>query len=206
MMEMNDMQNTNKASDAFSVVPYPFQDATLAMEARISDLLGRMTLEEKARQLDIYSSNEFSKKDILHGREAQRSDPADRIDLDAICATIGETGMGRLQNRYTTAAINNRIQRTLLETARLPIPVLLSEEALHGLIWPGFTIFPQQIALAGTFEPALAFLQGRAIATETRSTGVCETWLPVLDLARDPRRGRECHVFLQFHRQPDGCL
>ena len=78
----------------------------------------------------------------------------------------------------------------MLASSRLPIPVLLSEEALHGLIWPGFTVFPQQIALAGTFEPPLARRQGRAIATEVRSTGVCETWSPVLDLARDPRWGR----------------
>jgi beta-glucosidase len=164
---------------------HPFQNPALALADRIADLLSRMTLEEKARQLDIYSSSEFRPE----GQE-QASDPAARFCLDAFLGVVGSAGMGCLQNRNTSSAVNNRIQRAVLETSRLPIPVLLSEEALHGLIWPGFTIFPQQIALAGTFEPALAYAQGRAIATETRSTGVCETWSPVLDLARDPRWGR----------------
>ncbi len=176
---------------------YPFQNPELALEDRVADLLSRMTLEEKACQLDIYSSSEFfpegqGQAEVQGQAEGQgrAEDSAVRFNLDAFLEVVGAAGMGCLQNRNTSAAVNNRIQRAVLESSRLPIPVLLSEEALHGLIWPGFTIFPQQIALAGTFEPELAFAQGRAIATEVRSTGVCETWSPVLDLARDPRWGR----------------
>ena len=171
----------------------PYLDATLPTEARVADLLARMTPREKVRQLDIWSSSEFRPPAAGNtGAEPASAScgTASRFDLDAFAHELGDAGMGCLQNRYASAAVNNRIQRLVLTHSRLPIPVLFSEEALHGLIWPGFTVFPQQIALAGTFEPSLARRQGHAIATEVRSTGVCETWSPVLDLARDPRWGR----------------
>lgn len=156
---------------------YPFQNPNLDIEERIQDLISRMTLEEKVRQLDIYSWSEF-KED--HGE----------FDLEKFKNVAGGEGIGCLQNRYSSAEQNNAIQREYLETARLPIPMLFSEEALHGLIWPDCTVFPQQIALAGTFDAELGFRTGKAIAKECRSLGIHETWSPVLDLARDPRWGR----------------
>ncbi|MGL4737571.1 MAG: glycoside hydrolase family 3 N-terminal domain-containing protein [Cellulosilyticaceae bacterium] len=159
------------------MVKYPFQNEKLDIEERIQDLVSRMTLEEKVRQLDIYSWSEF-KEDY------------DEFDLEKFLSVSGETNIGCLQNRYSNAAQNNRIQREALKTSRLPIPILFSEEALHGLIWPDCTVFPQQIALASTFDAELGFKQGRAIAKECRSFGIHETWSPVLDLARDPRWGR----------------
>lgn len=159
------------------MIQYPFQDSTLHIEARIQDLISRMTLEEKVRQLDIYSNNEFK-------------DDKDDFDFDKLMEVCGDVGIGCLQNRYSSAHLNNKIQKAALEASRLPIPILFSEEALHGLIWPECTVFPQQIALASTFSPELGFRQGHAIARECRSLGVHETWSPVLDLARDPRWGR----------------
>lgn len=156
---------------------YPFQDKNLDIEERIQDLVSRMTLEEKVRQLDIYSGNEFK-------------NDTDEFDFDKFLEVNGDTGIGCLQHRNSSAKMNNEIQRRALATSRLPIPVLFSEEALHGLIWPECTVFPQQIALASTFDPELGYKQGEAIARECRSLGVHETWSPVLDLARDPRWGR----------------
>ncbi|MHC1750666.1 MAG: glycoside hydrolase family 3 N-terminal domain-containing protein [Cellulosilyticaceae bacterium] len=155
----------------------PFQNKTLTIEARIKDLLSKMTLEEKVRQMDLYSGNEFKDND-------------NEFDWDKWRAICGKSGVGCLQNRYAGAKLNNEIQRKALEQTRLPIPILFSEEALHGLIWPKCTMFPQQITLAGTFEPELAKKQGHAIAAECRSAGIHETWAPVVDLARDPRWGR----------------
>lgn len=156
---------------------YKFQDKTLSIEERIDDLLGRMTLEEKVRQMDIYAGTEFQ-------------DQNGNFQMDKLLEVSGNEGLGCLQNRYSSAEANNEIQRRVMERSRLPIPVLFSEEALHGLIWPGCTVFPQQLALAATFEPSLAKEQGHAIAAECRSLGIHETWSPVLDLARDPRWGR----------------
>ena len=145
------------------MIQYPFQDSTLHIEARIQDLISRMTLEEKVRQLDIYSNNEFK-------------DDKDDFDFDKLMEVCGDVGIGCLQNRYSSAHLNNKIQKAALEASRLPIPILFSEEALHGLIWPECTVFPQQIALASTFSPELGFRQGHAIARECRSLGVHETW------------------------------
>lgn len=156
---------------------YKFQDSSLSIEERIDDLLQKMTLEEKVRQLDIYSGTEFQDKN-------------GKFQMEKLLEVSGGEGIGCLQNRYSSAEANNEIQRQVMEHSRLPIPILFSEEALHGLIWPGCTIFPQQLALAATFEPSLAKEQGHAIASECRSLGVHETWSPVLDLARDPRWGR----------------
>ncbi len=156
---------------------HKFQNKNLPIEERIDDLLQKMTLEEKVRQLDIYSGTEFQDKN-------------GNFQMDKLLEVSGEEGIGCLQNRYSSAERNNEIQRRVMEHSRLPIPILFSEEALHGLIWPGCTVFPQQLALAATFEPSLAKEQGHAIASECRSLGVHETWSPVLDLARDPRWGR----------------
>ena len=159
---------------------YPYMDKTMNIEDRVQDLVSRMTLEEKVRQLDIYSGTELS---------GDSEAPA-KFDGEKYKELYGEAGIGCLQNRYSSAKINNQIQEYHIMNTRLGIPILFSEETLHGLVWPEATIFPQQIALAGTFEPDLAYKQGRAIATEARSLGVQEGWSPVLDLARDPRWGR----------------
>ncbi len=159
---------------------YPFADRNLNIEERILDLISRMTLEEKVRQLDIYSGAEV----LTDSKMPAIFDGAKYKEL------YGELGIGCLQIRYSSAKLNNQIQEYNIKNTRLGIPVLFSEETLHGLVWPEATIFPQQIALAGTFEPDLAYKQGRAIASEVRSLGVHEGWSPVLDLARDPRWGR----------------
>ena len=67
---------------------------------------------------------------------------------------------------------------------------MFSEEALHGFFDEKATCFPQQIGLAGTFEPELGRKMGSSIAAEARAHGVCETFSPVMDLTRDPRYGR----------------
>ena len=163
--------------------PLPYRDPSVPVDERISDLLDRMTLPEKVRQLDVYSGEEF----MTHTPSTlDRSD----VDVEKLAAAAGDGGLGCVQIRNADAAVNNRVQNYMVEHTRLGIPALFSEEALHGLIWPGCTVFPQQIALGATFDPELARRQGRAIATECRALGVHETWGPVVDLARDPRWGR----------------
>lgn len=161
---------------------YPYMDNTLDIENRINDLISRMTLKEKVRQLDIYSGAELGSKS--EGLKMFN------FDTDKYTELFSDIGVGCLQNRYSNAKLNNKIQQHQIDNTRLGIPILFSEETLHGLVWPEATIFPQQIALASTFEPELAHKQGKAIATETRSFGIHEGWSPVLDLARDPRWGR----------------
>jgi len=158
-----------------------YKDSSMPVEDRIDDLLSRMTLEEKVRQLDMYSMREIS---------SQEPGDTATLDKDKLTTVVGDAGIGCLQSRNSTAEINNAVQEYAKNNTRLGIPVLVSEEALHGLNRAECTIFPQQITLAATWEPKLANKQGHGIARETRSLGIHETFSPVLDLGRDPRWGR----------------
>ena len=74
--------------------------------------------------------------------------------------------------------------------ARLGIPMIPFDEALHGLAEPGGTGFPQSIGLAATWDTALMGRVAGAIAGETRSRGIRQVLTPVLNIASDVRWGR----------------
>src|SRR5262249_22049250 len=73
---------------------------------------------------------------------------------------------------------------------RLGIPLLNHEEGLHGMQGVGATSYPQPIALASSFDPALVEEIMNAVAKETRARGAHHTLAPVVDVMRDPRWGR----------------
>lgn len=84
----------------------------------------------------------------------------------------------------------NRIQQFFVERTRLGIPIIAFEEALHGLAREGATVFPQAIALAATWDTALAGRVAAAAARETRARGIRQVLSPVVNLATDVRWGR----------------
>jgi beta-xylosidase len=99
----------------------------------------------------------------------------------------------RNETKMTTrerALVHNAMQRYELEKTRLGIPLLFQGEALHGFMAYGSTSFPQALALASTFDPALVKQVFTAAADEMASSGTSQAFTPVLDLARDPRWGR----------------
>jgi beta-glucosidase len=148
----------------------------LSVDIRVKDLLSRMTLEEKARQMDMYSTAQV----LLDGEFSEGK----------IQQVIGESGLGAIQGSYSSTEIINKIQQYARENTRLGIPVLCIDEGLHGFIRPNSTVFPQAIALASTWNKQLAKDEGKAIAAEMRAGGVHMCLAPVLGLARDPRWGR----------------
>ena len=80
--------------------------------------------------------------------------------------------------------------------SRLGIPLLVGEDAIHGhSFWKGATIFPTQLALACSWNPALLERVGRVTAAEVIPTGIHWTFSPVLCLARDLRWGRTGETF-----------
>ena len=165
-----------------------YKDRNRPIADRIDDLLGRMTLKEKVRQMDQYFGTDFVDKP--HPRQHNCANARAVILWDKVAEAIGESGIGCIHDLYGTPELNNALQRYAVEKTRLGIPILFSEEALHGLMKPGCSIFPQQITLASTWDPELAYQVGRCIAAETRSLGIHEVFGPVVDLARDPRWGR----------------
>jgi beta-glucosidase len=161
---------------------YPYQDAGLAVEKRVTDLIARMTVDEKIHQLDMYWGREVAN---MNGHEASS------YSEEKIEQMIGNTGIGSIHDFYPLhAEITNEIQKYALEKTRLGIPVLFIEEGLHGYCGIGSTTFPIPLQLSAAWDTSLVHSVGRAIATETRAHGIDMILGPVLGLARDPRWGR----------------
>lgn len=160
----------------------PYKNAKLPVNQRVADLLSRMTVEEKIRQLDMFWGREVADMD---GHESTG------YDAQKVKQSIGNHGIGSIHDFYPlSAALTNQIQHYAIEQTRLGIPVLFIEEGLHGYSGKGSTEFPIPLQLASAFDTALIRQVGRVIGTETRAHGVDMILGPVLCLARDPRWGR----------------
>ena len=179
----------------------PYKDASLPISQRIDDLIQRMTLEEKVGQLrctlawDYYTiqgknvvPSEKFKKDIREGNigmlwATYRADPWTQKSL--------ENGL----TPELAAKAGNALQRYVIENTRLGIPLFLAEEAPHGHMAIGATVFPTGIGMAATWSPQLIEQVGEIIGKEIRLQGGHISYGPVLDLARDPRWSRVEETF-----------
>lgn len=181
-----------------------YKDASQPVEARVKDLLSRMTPKEKIGQLicpfgwPMYEKISAGKEgnvldsiaitdnyrqfiDSLGGGMlwgAFRADPWTRKTL--------ETGL----NPTLAAKTYNLLQRYSIEHTRLGIPIILAEEAPHGHMAIGTTVFPTSIGLAATWDTETMEEVGRVIASELRAQGGHISYGPVIDLAREPRWSR----------------
>ena len=158
----------------------PYRDPECPVDARVKDLLARMTPEEKVRQTAFVWG-----RNMLEGEELS---PA-RIET-----TLERAGIGGVMDPWApapaTVRLANAIQRYLLDHTRLGIPALIMSECLHGHLSPGATIFPQVIGLSCSWDPELVEEIGAAAAREAAAVGIRQAFSPNLDLARDPRWGR----------------
>jgi beta-glucosidase len=77
-----------------------------------------------------------------------------------------------------------------MDSTRLGIPMLPFDEALHGLVRQGSTIFPQSIGLAATFKTSTMEAVAGAIAKESKIRGIRQILSPVINIATDVRWGR----------------
>lgn len=161
---------------------FPYQNPGLEVEKRVSDLLKRMTVDEKIEQLDMYWGKEVAN---MGGHEATS------FSEEKTGKILGNTGIGSVHDFYPVSSeITNGMQKYALEKTRLGIPVIFIEEGLHGYSGGGSTVFPIPLALASAWDTSLVHKIGRVIGTETRSVGVNMILGPVLCLPRDPRWGR----------------
>lgn len=159
------------------------------VDERVKDLVGRMTLAEKARQLDMYfGSQDFLDKDQSEDRTHAKPDAV--FNPQQAEKVLGSLGVGSIHDIYPRAKLYNSLQAWVMKSNRLGIPALFIEEGLHGYMGRDETVFPQSVNLASTWNPELARQTGAAIAAEARANGVDMILAPVLDVARDPRWGR----------------
>lgn len=155
------------------------------IEQRVDDLLRRMTLAEKVRQLDLYAG---AKTLVDRQTDKTHAAPDAAFIPQRAQSLFGDLGVGGIHDLYPTPVQSNAIQKWVIAHNRLGIPAMFIEEGLHG--FNKGTVFPAPINLAATWDTGLAQATGSAIAAEARATGVDMILAPVLDLARDPRWGR----------------
>ncbi|MEN9349824.1 MAG: hypothetical protein RL372_802 [Bacteroidota bacterium] len=165
-----------------------YKNSRAPINERVKDLLGRMTPTEKFWQLfmipgDIKPGEGYKYKDGLFGFQVSA----------ASAGTEGAQQM--LQYNATETAVSlakkvNKIQQFFMDSTRLGIPMLPFDEALHGLVRQGSTIFPQSIGLAATFNTSTMEAVAGAIAKESKIRGIRQILSPVINIATDVRWGR----------------
>jgi beta-glucosidase len=183
-----------RSTSAAAATP-AYKNPAQPIEARVDDLLARMTLDEKIAQITA----------VWEGKVAIFDD---RLQLDlAKLRSRYPNGLGQFtrpsdakgpvsprilpgRDVRQTIALVNALQHWATTETRLGIPILFHEEALHGYAAPGATSFPQAIALASSWDPDLVRRIDTVIAREVRARGVSLALSPVVDIARDPRWGR----------------
>ena len=157
--------NKNKRKDIY-------EDPSKPIQVRLNDLLSRMTFEEKVHQLRSWTYLDIDR-------------------WDPVKQPFGH--VGHIAHNWDAAEATDRVnttQKKQIEMTRLGIPLIIFEEALHGLKTEKATSFPQAICLASTWNTGLMEKISQAIALETRSRGIRQVLSPVVDIARDPRWGR----------------
>ena len=174
-----------------------YKDASASAEERADDLVARMTLEEKLGQLlcplgwpmyekvsdtSVVISDAY--RDFIQNRHGGmlwatfRADPWTRKTL--------ETGL----DPQLAVKAYNALQHYAIDSTRLGIPIILAEEAPHGHMAIGTTVFPTSIGLSATWDTELLEEVGTVIGRELSAQGGTIGYGPVIDLSREPRWSR----------------
>ncbi len=142
------------------------------MNKKVDALLKKMTLEEKIGQLVQFSAG-FATGPGAAGKNSRFEDMVAKGQVGSFLNVVG-------------AAATNHYQHIAMEQSRLHIPILFGLDVIHG----HHTTFPIPLAVAASFDPAMAEIVARTGAQEARIDGVPWVFSPMVDIARDPRWGR----------------
>ena len=151
-----------------------YKDASADIEARVNDLVNRMTLEEKILQLNQYV-----------------------LGVNTVENNFGEVvkdipvEIGSLIYFNDRAEVRNAMQKKVMEESRLGIPILFGHDVIHGYR----TTYPIPLALACSWNPELVRQASEVAAQEAYDCGVNWTFSPMVDVSRDPRWGRVMECF-----------
>ncbi len=166
----------------------PYKNTNLPIETRVKDLLERMTPEEKFWQMFMIPG------ELKSGDENKYYHGIFGLQVSATSGNGDAAGQmlkyNASENALALAKKINKIQRYFIEKSRLGIPIIPFDEALHGLVREGATVFPQAIALAATWDTALMSRVALTIAEEAKARGIRQVLSPVINIASDVRWGR----------------
>ena len=167
----------------------PYQNPDLPIEARLDDLLERMSWEEKVDQLGSLLPFTDWNEWFAHSID-ERIRLTQELPFEEMVKTGSFSVVLRELPPRLAAETANRIYMLARQKRRLGIPPMIHDEGLHGLLANGATSFPQSIAMAASWDPDLLYRVARAIGSETRLRGIRQLLSPTINIARDPRCGR----------------
>lgn len=177
-----------------------YKDKNQPVNVRVNDLLNRMTLEEKVAQMCQYVGPDHIRESIARtkGQKIAKNDDAQGFYQNLTVndlLKLTESGMVGSFLHVVTAEESNSLQKLALKS-RLQIPLIIGIDAIHGnAMVRGTTVFPSPITMASSFDTLLVRKSSEITAAEMRATGSQWTFMPNLDVARDPRWGRIGETF-----------
>lgn len=176
-----------------------FEDSKQPIQNRINDLLNKMTIDEKTAQLaTLYGYGRVLKDSLPNSSWLTKiwKDGIGNIDEHLNNTTFRKQTYTSLSFPFSKHAnAINQVQKWFIEETRLGIPVDFTNEAIHGLAHDRATAFPAPIAMGSTWNKSLLNQSGHILGREAKALGYSNIYVPILDLARDPRWGRVVETF-----------
>ena len=178
---------------------YPYLDSDLDVTKRVEDLMNRMTLYEKACQMNQFVGLEHMKKaeKDLSPEDMKKSDAQGfykGVFSEDVKQMIIDGQIGSFLH-VITAEEANYLQQ-LANKSKLKIPLLIGIDAIHGnALYRGATVYPSPITIASTWDENNSYDVGIQTALEMRSTGSHWAFTPNIDVMRDARWGRVGETF-----------
>ena len=178
---------------------YPYLDSDLDVTKRVEDLMNRMTLYEKACQMNQFVGLEHMKKaeKDLSPEDMKKSDAQGfykGVFSEDVKQMIINGQIGSFLH-VITAKEANYLQQ-LANKSKLKIPLLIGIDAIHGnALYRGATVYPSPITIASTWDENNSYDVGVQTALEMRYTGSHWAFTPNIDVMRDARWGRVGETF-----------
>ena len=178
-----------------------WQDQSQPIDARVEDLLARMTLEEKVGQLGSRWIGNAPRPHSEDGQDAAQSAPMEDVFATESALPLeraAQDGLGHLTRVYGSAPVSPaegaeelaRQQEIVVAASRFGIPAIAHEECLTGVTTYGATVYPAAIAWGATFDPELIGEMAAAIGRDLARLGAHQGLSPLMDVVRDYRWGR----------------
>ena len=174
-----------------------YRDAQQPIDVRVEDLLARMTLDEKIGQMTQVNATRLMGSGEWDRGPLNDAWVARTLSTLHVGSVLSGGGAAPVPNTPTAwAEMTNALQRHAIEHSRLGIPLIYGVDAVHGHnSVVGATIYPHNIGLAASWDPALVEAVAARTSTEVRATGIHWNFAPVADIGRDARWGRFYETF-----------